>query len=326
MNPKISIIVPVYNIDKYLSNCLDSILDQTFTDFEVIAVNDGSTDQSGSICEAYATRDQRIKVVHKKHGGVSSSRNLGVEHAKGDYIGFVDGDDYIHAHMYHNLYERCMETESDISICKLGREIDGKLINHIENPYMKVLNNEEAMDELFKGTLYRFSLCNKLFHKHCFAGVQFPEGRIHEDLSTTYQLFAKANKVVYTNRSGYIYVKRKNSILTTRFHEKRLDSLIGWNEILLYMKQHYQCLLESVYSCFGYWCVDQVYYILNQVEDKQERKKYLEIIRKIVNTNYRELMYNQILSFKYKYIVSILHYHINLLLFSNRLKRFIFKR
>lgn len=131
------------------------------------------------------------------------------------------------------------------------------------------------MCELFKGILYRFSLCHKLFHKQCFADIQFPEGRIHEDLSTTYQLFAKENK--------------------------------------------------SVYACFGYWCVDQVYYILKQVEDKQEQKKYLKVIQATINMHYKELVNNQVLSFKYKYIVTILHYHIKLLLFSNQLKRVLFK-
>lgn len=325
LQPKISIIVPVYNIDMYLGKCLDSILAQTFTDFEVIVVNDGSTDHSGIICDQYAEKDQRIRVIHKQHGGVSSSRNVGIEQAEGDYIGFVDGDDYIKENMYKILYGLCIETKSHISICKLGREVDGEIINKIGEPYIKELTNEEAMRELFKGILYRFSLCNKLFHKRCFDHIQFPEGRIHEDLSTTYQLFAQATKSVFINKIGYIYVKRKNSILTSKFNEKRMDSLIGWNEILLFMNQYNRELLRDVYSCFGYWCVDNVYYILNQVDDKQEKKRYLKIIQETVNTYYKDLIKKNVLSFKYKYIVTILHYNINLLLFSNHLKRAISK-
>lgn len=190
MNPAISIIVPVHNIEAYLKKCLDSILAQTFTDFEVIVVNDGSTDKSGEICDAYAKQDARVKVIHQENQGVSSTRNAGIARAEGEFIGFVDGDDYVDMDMYRELYQTCMETDSSISICKLGREINGELINNeVGNFHTKELTNVEAMEELFKGILYRFSLCNKLFKRSCFENICFPVGRIHEDLSTTYKLF-----------------------------------------------------------------------------------------------------------------------------------------
>src|SRR5690625_2396860 len=124
-NTKISIIVPVYNVEAHIGKCLDSILNQTITNIEVIVVNDGSTDQSGLICDEYAKRDKRIKVIHLNKAGVSVARNVGVKKATGDFIGFVDGDDYIAHDMYKKLYEACIQTKSDISICKLGRKIDG---------------------------------------------------------------------------------------------------------------------------------------------------------------------------------------------------------
>src|SRR5690625_7031624 len=127
--PAISIIVPVYNVNTYLEKCLKSILNQTFTDVEVIVVNDGSTDQSGLICDEYAEKDKRIKVIHQAKKGVSAARNTGINRATGDFIGFVDGDDYIDKSMYENLYQACMETGSSISICKLGRKINGEIIN-----------------------------------------------------------------------------------------------------------------------------------------------------------------------------------------------------
>lgn len=327
MEPKISIIVPVYNAGKYLKKCLDSIINQTFTNIEVIVVNDGSTDESRLICDRYAKKDHRIKVIHKKHAGVSDSRNIGINHAQGDYIGFVDGDDYIQQDMYKRLYELCIDTKSDISICRLGREIDGKIINHnkIQKGDMKLFDNQTAISELFKGVLYRFSLCNKLFHKRCFDDIHFPEGRIHEDLATTYRLFSQAKQSVFINQLLYIYVKQENSILTTKYHEKRMDSLIAWEEIIPFMNENYDELLDDVYACFGYWCVDHVYYILNQVDDKWERKKYLKIVQAIINTSYQPLINNQILSFKYKYIITILRLNIHLLLFSNHLKKVFMK-
>lgn len=198
----ISIIVPIYNVEKYLPRCIGSILNQNFEEFELILVNDGSTDNSGKICDIYAKKDKRIKVIHKKNGGVSSARNSGIRAATGEYIGFVDPDDYIDKNMYTNLYELCEENNCDIGICKLGREIDGNLLNYNREEKILELNKIEAMKELFKGELYRFSLCNKIYKRKCFKDVIFPEGRIHEDLATTYKLFANSNKAIYTSYAG----------------------------------------------------------------------------------------------------------------------------
>src|SRR5690625_2816139 len=193
MRPQISIIVPVYNVASYVQQCLDSILDQTFKGFEVIVINDGSTDNTGEIIDKYTKKDRRVKAIHQSYGGVSSARNIGIELATGEYIGFVDGDDYIKKDMFETLYRMCVDTESDIAICRLGRKIDDNIINNTVEPlYTKELDKEEAMCELFKGILYRFSLCNKLFKKSCFQGISFPVGRIHEDLATTYRLFDQA--------------------------------------------------------------------------------------------------------------------------------------
>jgi len=321
MKPKLSIIVPVYNIELYVSDCLDSILAQTFSDYEIIVVNDGSTDHSGHICEAYASRDERITVIHQAYGGVSAARNTGIERATGAYIGFVDGDDRIKPDMYERLHELCVNTNSDISICTLGREINGKLINP-DNGLADVteLDHNEALSELFKGTLYRFSLCNKLFKASCFKNIQFPEGRIHEDLSTTYKLFANSRKSVFIDKVGYLYIKRDNSILTSRFSEKRMDSFIGWNEILPFMSKHYEELSEEVLACFAYWAVDNIYYILNQVKNKQAKRNYLRGIQASLNPYYSVVLKKTSLPVKYRTIIRLLHHHVGLLLVMNRLR------
>lgn len=321
MKPAISIIVPVYNVELYIRECLDSILTQTFRNFEVILVNDGSTDQSAEICDEYAQKDTRVKVVNKKYGGVSSSRNVGVKLAQGNYIGFVDSDDRIDENMYKELYELCIHTNSDISICKLGREINGELINKIEEELIKKeMSNTEAMRELFKGILYRFSLCNKLFRKSCFEDITFPEGRIHEDLSTTYKIFANCNRAIFTNYIGYIYVKRENSILTKKFDEKRLDAFIGWGEILPFMSSKYPQLSREFLSCFVYGCVDNVNYILNQVENLDDQKKYLRSIQLQVRKYFRKILTNKILSIKYKYLIALLNYNVGFLVLTKKIK------
>ena len=271
MDPIISIIVPIYNVGKYLPKCIESILNQTFKNFELILVNDGSTDNSGVVCDDYAKKDTRIKIIHKSNGGVSSARNAGLYVAKGEYIGFVDPDDYIDKNMYEKLYRLCIDNNSDIAICRFNREINGKIQNKESTEEIIELNNMEAMNELFKGNLYRFSLCNKLFSKKCFNDVLFPEERIHEDLSTTYKLFANSKKAVYINYCGYIYVRRENSILTSTYNEKRLQAFIAWDEIIEFIDKNYYEIIEQVIATFTYWCVDNILYILNQVNNSKKK-------------------------------------------------------
>ncbi|RKQ33490.1 glycosyltransferase family 2 protein [Oceanobacillus halophilus] len=324
MNPAISIIVPVYNLEPYLEKCLDSILAQTFTGFEVIVVNDGSKDSSGVICDKYAKKDSRVKVIHKLYGGVSSARNIGIQEAKGEYIGFVDGDDYIEEKMYETLYQLCQETESDIAICKLGREIDGELINEsIDKIYIKELDNQEAMYELFKGNLYRFSLCNKLFKRICFKNICFPDGRIHEDLSTTYKLFSNSCKASYINYIGYIYVKQKNSILTSKYYKERLDAFIGWDEILTFMNKNYPQLANEFIATFTYGCIDNIYAILYQVSGKREKFGYVYVIKKYIRKYYKEIIKNSKLSLKCKLLITIVHFNIRLFFLSHQIKNII---
>ena len=323
VNPKISIIVPVHNVEAYLNHCIRSILSQTITDFEVILVNDGSTDKSGKICDEFALQDKRIKVIHQEYGGVSSARNIGIKKAKGNYIGFVDGDDRINPEMYKRLHDICLDTESDISICKLGREINGKLINESEEKlYIKEMTNIEAMEQLFRGILFRFSLCNKLFKKTCFKDIQFPEGRIHEDLSTTYKLFANANKAAFTNYIGYVYVRREQSILTSTYNENRLDAFIGWNEILPFIKEQYPHLKNEVLCSFVYWCIDNVHYIFGQVNSRTEAKRYLRTIQYYLRRYYKDILTNNQLAFKNKYFVALVMFDIKILLFSISYKNF----
>ena len=320
MGVKVSIIVPVYNVEQYLEDCIDSMLNQTLKDIEIILVDGHSTDKSGYICDKYKKIDSRIKVIHTEDKGVSYSRNIGIKAAKGDFIGFVDSDDYIDKDMYKKLYDLCIENSSEISVCKLGRKVDGKIINYEDNEFFKVMDNEEAMEELFKGTLYRFSLCNKLFKKDLFKQITFPEGRIHEDLSTTYKLFANANKVSYINYIGYIYVKRNNSILTSKYTKKRLDAFIGWSEILDFINDKYPKLKDMVYACYTYACIDHMYYILNQVQSKNEKKELLCVIKKNLNIHYSDILKNKIITTKYKLLISMLNYNLNIVVGINSLR------
>lgn len=321
MKPIISIIVPIYNVEKYLPKCIESILNQNFKEFELILINDGSTDNSGKICDLYAEKDNRIKIIHKKNGGVSSARNSGLNAVSGEYIGFVDPDDYIDKDMYRNLYELCKSNNCDIGICRLGREIDGELLNNNKEEKIIKLDKIQSMKELFKGNLYRFSLCNKIYKRNCFENVIFPEGHIHEDLSTTYKLFANSNKAIYTSYEGYIYVKRENSILTSTYSEKRLQAFSGWDEIIEFISKNYNEVLDEAIATFTYWCMDNVFYILNQIDDYNCIKKYLKYIQKYTNKYYFYIKHNKFLSKSYKKKVILLNLNINILIFRNKIRR-----
>lgn len=323
MNPAISIIVPVYNVEPYLRKCLDSIIGQSFKDFEVIIVNDGSTDNSKHICDEYARIDNRVTVIHKENGGLSSARNAGIQIARGEFIGFVDSDDYIDKDMYKILYKLCRETNSDIGICKFQREVNGKLFTGQADDLFLELDHNEAMRELFKGVLYRFSVCNKLFKKSCFNQIYFPVGRIHEDLATTYKVFANVSKSVYTSYPGYIYVRRDESILTSTYTQKRLDALIGWKEILQFMMQNYPHLENEYISCFVYGCVDHIHYILNQVDNYRKREEYLSVIQGLTKRFFWKILLNKNLSIKYKLTITLLHWSSRLLIFSGKTKQFL---
>lgn len=323
MDPIISIIVPIYNVGKYLPKCIESILNQTFKNFELILVNDGSTDNSGVVCDDYAKKDTKIKIIHKSNGGVSSARNAGLYVAKGEYIGFVDPDDYIDKNMYEKLYRLCIDNNSDIAICRFNREINGKIQNKESTEEIIELNNMEAMNELFKGNLYRFSLCNKLFSKKCFNDVLFPEERIHEDLSTTYKLFANSKKAVYINYCGYIYVRRENSILTSTYNEKRLQAFIAWDEIIEFIDKNYYEIIEQVIATFTYWCVDNILYILNQVNNSKKKNNYLNIIQKYTTKYYIYIKRNNILSRSYKLRIRIFNINYKLFILGRKIRKVI---
>ena len=183
----ISIIVPVYNVEKYLNRCFDSILNQTFTDFELILVDDGSTDNSGIICYEYKTKDNRIKVIHKENGGLSSARNAGLDIARGKYIGFVDSDDFINKDMYKILFDTIQANNSDMVICdyyKVNEDDINKFRNlkcNCENIKIKNLNNLESIDNLFLTGEKFIYAWNKLYKRELFNDLRYEKGRIYEN-------------------------------------------------------------------------------------------------------------------------------------------------
>lgn len=212
--PVISIIVPVYNVEKYLPKCIDSILAQTFTDFELILVDDGSPDRCGEICDEYAGKDSRIVVIHKENGGQSSARNMGLDIARGEYIGFVDSDDYIAKDMYETLYNNLVNNNADISICGIYHcYINGKIVSN--KPFMsKLVDNISALRIMIEGIYTDVSACNKLYKRNIFDALRYPVGTTCEDLYLIADIMLKISSVYIDTTPKYYYLHREGSTTT----------------------------------------------------------------------------------------------------------------
>jgi len=227
----ISVIVPVYKVEEYIHRCIDSILNQTYRNLEIILVDDGSPDKCGEICEEYKKNDDRVIVIHKKNGGLSDARNVGVENAKGDFITFVDSDDWIREDYVEKLYNLLKETNADITVCNFIKTASENpvLENSIERIYE--YTNVEALS--LEGAEYVGMVVTwgKLYKTNLFEGVRFPVGRIHEDEFTTYKLVYKSKKIVVTTTALLYYWQREDSIMGAGFNIKhRCDALDALKE------------------------------------------------------------------------------------------------
>lgn len=218
----ITVIVPVYNVAEYLPRCIDSIMKQTYAQLEIILVDDGATDNSGQICDQFALRDKRIKVIHKANGGLSDARNTGISVAKGEYIGFVDADDFIEYSMYEQLYSAIKTANAQIAVCGRWVENNGVAIEYQVDNKFEVMNNIQALQFYFLGEKIDPSACDKLFKKSLFEDVLFPKGKIHEDIFVMHHIIEKST-VVRIGVPLYHYVNRTDSITKSKFSEKNLE-------------------------------------------------------------------------------------------------------
>ena len=232
MEAKVSIIVPIYNVEKYLRECVDSILAQTHKDIEVILVDDGSPDNCGKICDDYSKKDSRIKVVHKPNGGLSSARNAGLDVATGDYIMFIDSDDFIDSNMVEFLLGTKRKTSADIVCCGMSRYRDGALYIIPETTSKNDIEVYDKITALKKLVLTDVdcSSCNKLYAKELINEIRFKVGRNNEDKPFLFELYQKCNAVAYTNKVFYYYRVTEGSITNT-MNEKSFDVLKNINDL-----------------------------------------------------------------------------------------------
>jgi glycosyltransferase involved in cell wall biosynthesis len=222
----ISVIVPVYNVENFLPRCVDSLLRQTYTNIEIILINDGSTDQSGVICDVYGKKDARVKVFHQENKGLSGARNAGVFFAKGDYVAFVDSDDFIADTMLERLYNLLVQNNCDIAQCRYLKFDDDKKIKLAQNTNYKTEISDSCgfLKEFFLSSdINNTVVWNKLYKSELVFNLPFIEGKTNEDEFWTYKVFAAAKNIVVTNEELYYYYQRPDSIMGSKFSIARLD-------------------------------------------------------------------------------------------------------
>lgn len=287
--PLISVIVPIYNVEKYLNKCIESIVNQTYKNLEIILVDDGSPDKCPQICDEWAKKDKRIKVIHKENGGLSDARNTGLDNAKGDFISFIDSDDWISKSMYAILIKEIKKYDCDIIECGINyiNDINGEIIRITDCQNKCIFNVDEAMFELVNEKLLHQVVWNKLYRKECINGFLFKFGKYNEDEFWTYRVIHQSKKVMCIPNKLYFYRQRGDSIMGN-FSAKNIDALEARYERLNFFEEYYPNLVSNEQLRQIYLCIYFYQKVLISDIDKKIRKKALNKIKKyyrLVNLN-----------------------------------------
>ncbi|MBQ6787622.1 MAG: glycosyltransferase [Lachnospiraceae bacterium] len=293
MQDLISVIVPIYKVEKYLNKCVDGIINQTYTNLEIILVDDGTPDNCGAICDEYAEKDSRIKVIHKSNGGLSDARNVAIDIMQGKYVTFIDSDDYIGTEYIQCMYEALKNTDSDLAICEYAyvRE-DGTMINRpCNNKKVQVFNQERALYELLNMKKYSNSAWGKLYKSEHFSDVRYPKGRLYEDVPTTYKLFMKSAKIAFCANVQYYYLFREAAISKQKFTPARMDGVIFAEEMVKEVTNKYPSL-KKIGECRLFDAYYSVHILLaGVVSDNQSISQ--EIYMKIKELCRRVFLYHE---------------------------------
>ena len=292
MKDLISVVIPVYNVEEYLDRCIESVINQTYKNLEIIIVDVGSTDNSGNLCDKWANVDSRIKVYHKENAGLSSARNFGIKKSTGEYIAFLDSDDFLNLSFYEKLLNYLKKSKSSIVISGV---MSFSNINEIKKHNQEEFNLEilEGLDKfkyLEKGKVLDTVLAsNKLYRKELFKEIHYPEGKIHEDAFIIHYLLDLSKRIVYTNEKLFYYFKRSNSITST-YNLKRLDEIEALKDRLNFFCQ--DKFINTPYKEFTYISyvgyLIKHYFLLNYHNDNYSKE--IKLIKKEYNNNYFKIM------------------------------------
>lgn len=274
--PLISVIVPVYKVEPYLARCIDSILAQTFTDFELILVDDGSPDNCGRICDEYAKKDNRIHIIHKENGGLSSARNAGIDWAfansDSQWLTFIDSDDWIHPQYLELLLSGTASTNTDICVCEYTETAEFSDFEKHTNVNVKKFCPEELfVNHHITATI----ACGKLYKKSCFESIRYPLGKLHEDEYTTYKVLFEKNNVSYIKEQLYFYYTNPDSIVRSEWTSKKLDAIKAYEEQISYFRRngYKESLVKAERKL--------LWYIVAQIEITEKSDEYSSLTSKL---------------------------------------------
>lgn len=281
----VSVIVPIYKVEKYLRSCVDSILQQTFSDIEVILVDDGSPDGCGAICEEYVQKDKRVKVIHKENGGLSDARNVGIEVCRGNYIIFVDSDDCIHPQMVERLYNLLLKYQADMAICSFQDIDENEMPRYAKTDTQgeeHCFEKENIMNQLQTRNLLTVVAWNKIYKTQLFEKVRYPKGYIHEDEFVIHRLLHLCTRTVYTDEKLYYYRKRNDSIMGNISPKKIQDIFEAYEDRVRFLKEkHYRGILIDTQLQEMYLIIKYYKLVRTKVEYKEllsyMRKKFAEL-------------------------------------------------
>lgn len=256
MEDLITVIIPVFRVEAYLRRCVDSVLNQTYKNMEIILVDDGSDDGCPSICDEYAKQDSRVSVIHQKNAGLSGARNAGIEQAEGSYLAFVDSDDYLSPEFLERLYKACVETGSDMSVCR-WEYVKGEPVSEKGSGEIHTFTGREMLANLYiPDGAYFVVAWNKLYKRELFESIRYPLGRIHEDEATTYRIYHQVKQAAYVNVSLYGYFVTPSSI-TRGFNPKRLDWVKAGVERIDFLEENgYSELMVPALQAFADGSID----------------------------------------------------------------------
>lgn len=292
--PLISVLVPVFNVERYLEECLESIINQKYKNIEIILVDDGSTDKSGEICDNYAKKDSRIKVIHQKNQGLATVRNVSVAAATGDYIGFVDSDDFISHDMYGDMVAIAEEKKADMVMCNLGYvDQNGKEIPNYRSA-------QPISDRELTGRQFVTELCDnysstyvvtvdKLYRSNLFEGIRYPDGKINEDEAVIHRIAHKCNKIVFTQKAYYFYRQQPTSIMNKTFSAKRFDSIFADIDRLNLLEEN-KYEQDVIMNCKMFLYNDYVTTLKAVDLSEQANRRIAKKIHKLVKPYIRELI------------------------------------
>ncbi len=296
MGELVSVIIPIYNVEEYLEECISSVCNQTYKNIEIILVNDGSTDSSKNICEKWELKDNRIIVINKDNGGLSSARNVGIKQSKGSYITFIDSDDYVEETFIEEMLQQIKKENSDIAICNRYYHYENKknYLKYKDDNTRTVMNRKESIVSLLKLEKFDMSAWAKLYKIELFKDIIFPEGKLCEDYYIMYKLFDLCNSVVYFSKPLYYYRQRRQSITKTK--GLKMDFIYAAKEQMEYIENKYPDLQElarsryilshlTVYSLNYYnggkLTPEEKQYFQNTVKSNIKYIKNAELIKKI---------------------------------------------